>query len=78
MRAEGAKPFLEFAPAAEERPTYIGLGTTSIAPVALGAPLAAGLLVDAAGFAAMFTAAALAGAVGLALLLWTVRDPRRS
>jgi MFS family permease len=68
---------LEFAPAAEERPTYIGLGTTSIAPVALGAPLAAGLLVDAAGFAAMFAAAALAGAVGLALLLWTVRDPRR-
>ncbi|HEU5319579.1 MAG TPA: MFS transporter, partial [Methylomirabilota bacterium] len=69
---------LEFAPAPEERPTYIGLGTTSMAPVALGAPLAAGLTADAAGFVAVFAVAAVAGAGGLAVLLARVRDPRHA
>jgi len=67
---------LEFAPSPEERPTYIGLGTTSLAPVAFGAPLVAGLLADAWGFAAVFGVAALSGAVALGLLLVWVRDPR--
>ena len=67
---------LEFAPSPEERPTYIGLGTTSLAPVAFGAPLVAGLLADAWGFAAVFGVAALSGAVALGLLLVRVRDPR--
>ncbi len=67
---------LEFAPAPEERPTYIGLGTTSMAPVAFAAPLAAGVLADAWGFAAVFATASVAGAVGLALLVAVVRDPR--
>jgi MFS family permease len=67
---------LEFAPSPEERPTYIGLGTTSLAPVAFGAPLVAGLIADARGFAAVFVLAALAGAVGLAILVAAVRDPR--
>ena len=67
---------IEFAPSPEERPTYIGLGTTSLAPVAFGAPLVAGLLADAWGFAAVFGVAALSGAVALGLLLVWVRDPR--
>ncbi len=68
---------LEFAPSPEERPTYIGLGTTSIAPVAFGAPLVAGLLADARGFASVFVLATVAAVIGLALLVAVVQDPRR-
>jgi hypothetical protein len=49
-----------------------------MAPVAFGAPLAAGLLADTAGFAAVFVAATGAGAVGLGLLVWRVSDPRHA
>jgi len=45
---------LEFAPVPAEQPTYIGLGTTLMAPIAFGGPLAAGLLADALGYAAVF------------------------
>jgi len=67
---------LEFAPVPQEQPTYVGLGTTSMAPIALGAPLLAGLLADARGFGAVFVIAAAAGAVALGLLVTRVRDPR--
>jgi predicted MFS family arabinose efflux permease len=67
---------LEFAPVPEERPTYVGLGTTLMAPMALGAPLAGGLLADAFGFAAVFAIAAAAGTIALVVLLSLVRDPR--
>src|SRR5205809_357065 len=67
---------LEFAPVPEEQPTYVGLGTTLMAPVALGAPLTAGLLADALGFAAVFALSAAAGSVALTLLLALVQDPR--
>jgi len=48
-----------------------------MAPIAFGAPLAAGLLADTAGFAAVFAAAPAAGILGLALLVGWVRDPRQ-
>jgi MFS family permease len=67
---------LEFAPAPAEQPTYIGLGTTSMAPVAFATPLAAGLLADTVGFPAVFAVAAAAGLVALGLLVTLVRDPR--
>lgn len=67
---------LEFAPGMEERPTYVGLGTTSLAPLAFAAPLLAGLMVDAVGLESVFGLAALFGLVGLSLLLTRVRDPR--
>src|SRR6267142_2750882 len=67
---------LEFAPAPSEQPTYVGLGTTLVAPIAFGAPLAAGLLADAFGFLAVFLVAAVAVSVALALLIGRVRDPR--
>jgi len=67
---------LEFAPVPEEQPTYVGLGTTLMAPVALAAPLTAGLLADALGFTAVFALSAAAGAVALTLLLALVQDPR--
>lgn len=69
---------LEFAPTPEERPTYVGLGTTLLAPVAFAAPIAAGVLVDAIGVRAMFTLAAIGAALALAVLTTCVRDPRHA
>jgi MFS family permease len=67
---------LEFAPTVAERPIYVGLGNTALAPVSLGAPVLAGLLADAAGFRVAFATAAGLGVIGLGLLAG-VRDPRR-
>jgi MFS family permease len=67
---------LEFAPTPEEQPTYIGLGSTLMAPVACATPLLAGLLADALGFRAVFVVALLTGAVGFLMLAMVVRDPR--
>jgi MFS family permease len=69
---------LEFARVPEERPTYVGLGTTALAPVAFSAPLVAGLLADGLGFRAIFVTALAAATVGLALLAMLVRDPRHA
>lgn len=69
---------LEFAPTVEERPTYIGLGTTAVGPVVFAAPLLGGAIADAAGFAPVFGLGVLLGGVGLALLGWQVRDPRHA
>jgi hypothetical protein len=67
---------LEFAPTLDERPTYIGLGTTSLAPVAFAAPLVGGLLADAFGFRVVFVAALVTGVAGFVMLAALVRDPR--
>ena len=69
---------LEFAPAPEEQPTYLGLVTTSLAPVAFGAPLVGGLLADAVGFRPVFASSAVFGVLALALLMLRVRDPRHA
>lgn len=69
---------LEFAPRPEERPTYVGLGTTLLAPFAFAAPIAAGLLVDAVGMRTMFLAAAVGAGLALGVLLGCVRDPRHA
>lgn len=62
---------LSFSPPAE-RPTYIGLGGTTMAPFALFPPLLAGLLADAQGFGAMFVAAAVLAGFSLAWLALAV------
>ena len=67
---------LEFAPLPAERPTYVGLGTTSLAPVAFASPLVAGLLADSLGFRVVFVVALVMGVTGLAMLATRVRDPR--
>jgi len=76
MNVSNLNVMLEFAPVPGEQPTYIGLGTTLLAPIAFGAPLAAGLLADAFGFTAVFVVAAVAVGAALGLLLARVRDPR--
>lgn len=72
----GLNVLLEFAPSVAERPTYIGLGLTTVAPVAFAAPLLAGLAADAWGFRTVFVAAGVCGLAALALLIGRVRDPR--
>jgi len=76
MNVSNLNVMLEFAPGPAAQPTYVGLGTTLLAPIAFGAPIAAGLLADARGFVAVFVVAAVAACVALALLLTRVRDPR--
>jgi MFS family permease len=67
---------LEFAPGPAAQALYIGVGATSITPIAFAAPMAAGLLADAAGFGAVFASAAAAGVLALATLALRVREPR--
>jgi MFS family permease len=61
-----------------ERPTYIGLVNTALAPVTFTAPLAAGLLADRLGFSAVFALAAALSMVALVTLRARVREPRRA
>jgi MFS family permease len=72
----GLNVLLEFAPNPAARPTYVGLGTTLMTPVAFGAPLLAGLLADVLGFQAVFVTAGVGALGSAALLLGRVREPR--
>lgn len=76
MLTSGLNVLLELAPAPAERPTYVGLGRTAVAPVAFAAPLVAGLVADAVGFAALFAASAAFSALSLGLFAARFRDPR--
>lgn len=76
INVSGLNVLLEFAPGPAARPTYVGLGTTLLTPVAFGAPLVAGLMADAFGFPTVFAAAALGALAAMALLLGRVREPR--
>ena len=75
MSVSAGNMLLDFAPRAEERPTYVGLGSTALAPVLFATPLAAGLTADTLGLRAVF-AIALGGALVATALLLRVRDPR--
>jgi MFS family permease len=61
----------------EDRPTYIGLTNTLLAPVTAFAPLVGGWLAAWLGYPPMLTIAALLAAVGAVLLALWVREPRR-
>jgi MFS family permease len=67
---------LEFCPA-DLRPTYIGLNNT-VRGVASGlAPILGGWLAQVAGFRPLFAIACAIGLFGLAMLRWSVREPRQ-
>lgn len=68
---------LEFC-APEDRPTYVGLTNTVLAPVLIGAPLVGGWLSALFGFQAMFGIALVFAAIACILMLFWVREPRRS
>lgn len=63
-----------FSPPAE-RPTYIGVANTALAPVAALGPLVAGALAGITGYPAVFALLALVGLAGLAALHWQVAAP---
>lgn len=60
----------------ENRPTYIGLSNTLVAPFTIIAPLIGGWITQAAGFQTTFMVSAVGGLIVAALLFWLVRDPR--
>ncbi len=59
-----------------ERPVYIGLSNTLVAPLTILGPIFGGWLADAAGFGATFATSAVAGLVTAAILIFLVRNPR--
>lgn len=61
----------------QEKPLYIGLANTLIAPVTLLAPMIGGGLADAFGFHAPFLLSVVAGFATAFLLYFVVRDPRQ-
>ncbi|MFN8452821.1 MAG: MFS transporter [Anaerolineae bacterium] len=65
---------LEFGSEAE-RPYYIGLANTLVAPATLVAPILGGWLADWIGYGATFGIAALTGVVALGIVL-LIREPR--
>ena len=77
ISVSGLNVMLEFAPSAEERPTYIGLGTTLMAPVVFAAPLAAGVMADGLGFPWVFARRHRGRPRSLALFIGRVHDPRQ-
>ena len=66
---------LEFC-APEDRPTYIGLTNTFLAPMLIGAPIFGGWLAGAIGFPALFSIALAFGSLALVMMVFWVREPR--
>ena len=62
----------------ENRPTYIGLAGTLMAPARVLAPLLGGGLVVLWGFGGLFAATAVAAAAGALLLGLWLKEPRRT
>ena len=59
------------------RPTYIGLSNTMSGIASGVAPVLGGWLAGAMGYRGLFTVAFVIGLAGLALLHWSVREPRQ-
>lgn len=59
-----------------ERPIYIGLSNTLIAPATIFAPLLGGWLADRFGYPMMFLCTALAGLLTLVIFFFFFKDPR--
>ena len=61
-----------------ERPAYIGVANTTLAPVAMLGPLLAGWLAEATSYTVLFVLLTLIGLVGVVALHWRVAAPQRS
>jgi MFS family permease len=61
----------------EERPLYIGLSNSFAAPVFILSPLLGGLIVDHFSYSAAFGLSATLTSLGLFVLIFRVKDPRR-
>jgi len=69
---------IDFARDPAERPAYVGLANTLVAPVTIVAPLVGGWLADMAGYPATFFAASVGGLATVLVLHFLIRDPRKS
>lgn len=69
---------LDFAPQPLDRPVYVGLANTLLAPSVILAPLFGGWLADAAGYSVTFLAAAIGGIAATLVLHLLMHDPRRA
>ena len=58
-----------------ERPYYIGLANTLVAPATILAPFLGGWLADLGGYPAAFLASAAGGVAAMLIFHWLVRDP---
>ena len=72
----GLTMILEFGNEAD-RPAYIGMANTLVAPATILAPLLGGWLADRAGYPAAFLLSAFGGVITLIVLQLRVRDPKR-
>ena len=61
----------------ENRPMYVGMANTLIAPAAILAPLLGGWLADAAGYHTTFLVSAVFGLLTMLCLILFVHDPRK-
>jgi len=61
----------------EDRPTYIGLTNTLLAPVAVLSPLIGGALATLAGYQGLFATAAVCGALAAMTMAFWVHEPRQ-
>ncbi len=61
-----------------ERPTYIGLSNTLVAPFSIIAPILGGWLADAVSYQAMFMLSAILGFITALALTFLVKNPRAS
>lgn len=68
---------LEFGTKAE-KPAYIGLANTLVAPSTFLAPLVGGWLADIAGYPTTFAVSAVCGLIAAAVLQLLMRDPHRT
>ena len=75
ISVSGQTMLLEFAQTAQERPTFVGLGNTALAPVLFGAPLLAGLMADTLGMSSVFVLALGGALLGTSVFTWRVRNP---
>ena len=61
-----------------QRPAYIGMSNTLIAPANMLAPLVGGWLADASGYPATFLASVFFSLIALSVFHWGMRDPKIS
>jgi MFS family permease len=60
-----------------QRPTYVGMSNTLIAPSAILAPLVGGLLADSFGYSITFITSAVIGLMSVIALATLVKDPAK-
>jgi len=59
-----------------ERPVYIGLSNTLVAPVTILSPILGGWIADTMGFKTTFAISVLVGLITVGVLWWFVKEPR--